>query len=191
MRIHSAGYVPLSVGWKYTECEGRTIMERVHSRVLVVVLGGALAGGASACGSTGSTRPAAVSPERVEVGYGKQDRETMTGAVSSVTAKEVGPAQVSRIEDLLRRVAGVEVLERGGGNFTLRIRGNRTFGGFSEPLVVVDGVPVRAGSAMHELRGMNPNDIDRIDVLKDAGSTAIYGSRGGNGVILITTKRQI
>ncbi len=97
------------------------------------------------------------------------------------------------MEDLLRaRVPGLEVLPLANGAYTLRIRGRHTLSGGAtddEPLLVVDDVPLAAGSVSSVLSGIAPRDVGRIDVLKDAAATSIYGSRGGNGVIIITTKR--
>jgi TonB-dependent SusC/RagA subfamily outer membrane receptor len=76
-----------------------------------------------------------------------------------------------------------------GGGYSIRIRGASSFYGGGEPLFVIDGVPMLSTRPGHELDGINPSDIERIDVLKDAGSAAVYGSRATNGVILITTRR--
>jgi len=93
-----------------------------------------------------------------------------------------------RVEEMLRgRVAGVEVLDLPGGGISVRIRGVTSVGLSTEPLYVVDGMPVRA-EAGGGLNWLNPRDVQRIEVLKDPGSTAFWGSRGANGVVLITTK---
>jgi TonB-dependent SusC/RagA subfamily outer membrane receptor len=81
---------------------------------------------------------------------------------------------------------GVDVVRQGGG-FRVLIRGMGSITASSEPLYVIDGLPLTSGTG--GMLGISPNDVARIDVLKDAGSTAIYGSRGANGVILITTRR--
>jgi len=125
--------------------------------------------------------------EIVVVGYGEVNRRDLTGAIGSVNSVDIvrsNPVQAAAA--LQGQVAGVninKVSNRPGEGFNIDIRGLSTFDGSSEPLVVVDGV---MGANMNVL---NPNDIESIDVLKDASSTAIYGSRGANGVILITTKR--
>lgn len=146
---------------------------------------------AFACGP--SLPPAADAPdpeEEVRIGYGSMDRDDLTGSVSSLTANDLEHQRVSRVEDLLAgRVAGVMVSSRADGSVSIRIRGIRSIMGSNEPLVVIDGMPVNAFSASHALMGLAPADVARIDVLKDAGSTAAYGVRGANGVILITTKR--
>jgi TonB-dependent SusC/RagA subfamily outer membrane receptor len=97
------------------------------------------------------------------------------------------------MEELLQaRVPGLEVLPLTNGNYTLRIRGHHSLRGRvteDEPLLVIDDIPVLQGSIGTALAGVSPRDVARIDVLKDAGATAIFGSRGANGVIIITTKR--
>jgi TonB-dependent SusC/RagA subfamily outer membrane receptor len=102
-------------------------------------------------------------------------------------------ARVARVEELLRaRVPGLEVLRLPNGDYTLRIRGQRGLRGATadeEPLLVIDDMPVPSGSIGATLAGLAPRDIARIDVLKDAAATAIYGARGANGVIIIKTQR--
>jgi TonB-linked SusC/RagA family outer membrane protein len=123
--------------------------------------------------------------EVVVVGYGEQQRTKVTGAISSVSAKEIDALPVASLDAALQgRAAGVTITNRGapGTNPTVRIRGIGTVGN-TEPLYVIDGIP--AGG----LNAINPNDIESIQVLKDAASAAIYGSRAGNGVILVTTKK--
>ena len=101
-------------------------------------------------------------------------------------------ARAARIDDLLRKVPGLEVRPLADGGFTVRIRGTHGILGSpteDDPLLVIDDIPVPAGSLGNALAGIAPRDVARIDVLKDASSTGIYGSRGANGVIIITTKR--
>jgi TonB-linked SusC/RagA family outer membrane protein len=115
--------------------------------------------------------------EIVVVGYGSVKKSDLTGAVSSISKKDLGDRQVSDIASLIQgRATGVDVSQG-----TIRIRGITTFNN-SDPLVVIDGF--LGGN----LATVNANDIENIEILKDASSTAIYGSRGANGVILITTK---
>lgn len=143
----------------------------------------------AACGKGGPKLPEPKN-DQVSIGYSTETKESFTGAVSSLSAEELKDRPVSRIEQLLEgRVAGLEVLRRPNGEYTLRIRGARSLKGGDEPLIVVDGTPVRAGGITEALAGLTRQDIANIDVLKDAGSTAIYGSRGANGVIVIRTKR--
>ena len=124
----------------------------------------------------------------VEVGYGTTSRRDVTTAVGSVSACDLGATRVTSVEELLQgRVAGVEVSPRASGGSTVRVRGARSFTGDAEPLFVLDGMPLSAGT--DALSHITPQEVQRIDVLKDASSTAIYGSRGMNGVIVITTKK--
>jgi TonB-linked SusC/RagA family outer membrane protein len=127
--------------------------------------------------------------EVVVIGYGTQKQREVTGAVGSVTTKDIAGVAVTGLDQALQgRIAGVQVTQNSGepgGNVSVRIRGLGSINGSNEPLYVVDGVPY--GS----LNAINPNDIERIDVLKDAASAAIYGSRATNGVVLVTTKRGV
>lgn len=126
--------------------------------------------------------------EVVVVGYGTQRQKEVTGAVASVGSKEINAVAVTGLDQALQgRMAGVQVTQNSGepgGSVSVKIRGVGSISSGTEPLYVVDGIPL-AGS----LNAINPNDIERIDVLKDAASAAIYGSRGSNGVVLVTTKR--
>lgn len=125
--------------------------------------------------------------DEVQIGYDSQERSSVTGSVGSVTAEDLAGQKVTRVEEMIEgRFPGVHVVRTANG-LSLRIRGVSTFLGSSEPLIVIDGMPLHGGG--NALVGINPNDIARIDILKDAGATAIYGSRGANGVVLITTKR--
>lgn len=126
--------------------------------------------------------------EVVVVGYGVMKKSDVTGAVSRVTAEELTKRPVNNaFEAMQGKIAGVDITssERPGTLGSVRIRGTRSISASSDPLYVVDGVPLSAGG----IETINPHDIESIDVLKDASSTAIYGSRGANGVILVTTKR--
>ncbi len=123
--------------------------------------------------------------DQVRIGYGSQDQEDVTGAVVTVRAEDLG-REVTSFEDLVQGLAGVTVRRLSNGGISLRIRGSSSFSSDDEPLYVINGVPIRAAPGQ-ALMGVNPRDITRIDVLKDAGATAIYGSRGANGVVLIFT----
>ena len=126
--------------------------------------------------------------EVVVVGYGVQKKSDVTGAMARVGSEELNTRPVNNaFEALQGKAAGVDITssERPGTVGSIRIRGNRSISASSDPLYVVDGVPLSAGG----IETINPRDIESIDILKDASSTAIYGSRGANGVILITTKR--
>ncbi|SFB48766.1 SusC/RagA family TonB-linked outer membrane protein [Algoriphagus aquimarinus] len=126
--------------------------------------------------------------EVIVVGYGEQKKETITGAVATVKGKELTKSPAMNLSNSIAgRMAGVVAVNRSGepgyDGSSIRIRGSNTLGNNSA-LVVIDGIPARAGG----LERLNPNDIESISVLKDA-SAAIYGSRAANGVILVTTKR--
>ncbi len=108
--------------------------------------------------------------------------------VNTITSDDVENHPVTYTEQLLRgQIAGVEVLEKPGGGFSIRIRGSSSIYGSSEPLYVVDGMQVMNDSRLG-LSWLNIHDIKKIEVLKRAGETAMYGTRGANGVVLITTK---
>ena len=162
------------------------------SKAGLALLAVALATGCAGTGSVPSPSPA-VNPapeDQVSVGYGTQSRRNITGAVSSYIPTEAD-AHIARVETMLQgNIPGLEVI-RQGGDFTLRIRGFKTLreGGDDAPLLVIDDIIVPAGSFATALAGIAPYDVARIDVLKDAGATAVYGSRGANGVVIITTKR--
>lgn len=154
-----------------------------------LALAAGLAGLTAACGpGHASTAPAPLA-DSVHIGYGSQSRRDLTGAVGTITQDDIDAQRTSRLEELLSRIPGVRVVRIASGEFSVRIRGVRSFNGSDEPLFVVDGVPLASfHGGMSVVAGIPPGDIARIDVLKDA-SAAIYGSRGANGVILITTKR--
>jgi TonB-dependent SusC/RagA subfamily outer membrane receptor len=158
----------------------------IETRTVVVALGLALGG--SACTATGSVSRPFPSGEPVPIGYAAVTSGVATGAATSLGATELDAANAVRIEDLLRRVPGVDVTRGANGRVTVRIRGPHTLMGSGEPLLVLDGVAVQYDTGAL-LRDIHPNDIARIEVLKDAASTAIFGMRGGSGVIMITTKR--
>ncbi|MDI1323315.1 MAG: TonB-dependent receptor [Algoriphagus sp.] len=126
--------------------------------------------------------------EIVVVGYGTVKKSQMTGAISSVGNKEIQELPITDARQALQgRAAGVDVTQSGskpGSSPQVRIRGRRSFNASNEPLYVVDGIPTVGG-----MEDINPSDITSMEVLKDASATAIYGSRGSNGVVLITTKR--
>jgi len=127
--------------------------------------------------------------EVVAVGYGVQKKSDVTGALTSVSAEELTLRPVNNtFEALQGKAAGVDITtsERPGTVGSIRIRGNRSLTATNAPLYVVDGVPLMSASSIETL---NPRDIESIDILKDASATAIYGSRGANGVIIITTKQ--
>jgi TonB-linked SusC/RagA family outer membrane protein len=128
--------------------------------------------------------------EVVVIGYGTQRREAVTGSVSSLAANQIREVPSSNLSQALQgRVAGVEMSQtssKPGATMQIRIRGSRSLNASNDPLIVLDGIPF-AGS----IADINPNDIKSIDILKDASATAIYGSRGANGVILVTSVRGV
>ena len=124
----------------------------------------------------------------VVIGYGTQRKEAVTGSVASVGGSEVREVPSANVTQALQgRIAGVEMTQtntKPGATMQIRIRGARSLNASNDPLVVLDGIPF-AGS----INDIDPNNIKSVDILKDASATAIYGSRGANGVILITTNR--
>lgn len=127
--------------------------------------------------------------EVVVVGYGTSKKSDVTGAIVSVSAEKLMTRPVNNaLEGLQGKAAGVDIVssERPGTVGSVRIRGNRSLTASNDPLYVVDGVPLMSASSIETL---NPRDIASIDILKDASATAIYGSRGANGVIIVTTKQ--
>lgn len=126
--------------------------------------------------------------EVIVVGYGTVKKSQLTGAISSVSSREIQEQPITDARQALQgRAAGVDVVQPGskpGSAPQVRIRGRRSFNASNEPLFVIDGIPTVGG-----LEDINPQDITSMEVLKDASATAIYGSRGANGVVLITTKR--
>jgi TonB-linked SusC/RagA family outer membrane protein len=126
--------------------------------------------------------------EVVVVGYGSQKKSQLTGAISQVSAKQISEMPITSLGQALQgRAAGVDVSQSGskpGSAPRILIRGRRSFNAGNDPLYVVDGIPLSDG-----YEDINPNDIQSMEVLKDATATAIYGARGANGVILVTTKR--
>ena len=131
---------------------------------------------------------ASVLNEAVVVGYGSVARSDLTGSVANVNMGDIRNAAVTSIDQALQgRVAGADILSTSGdpdATTSIRIRGTRSINASNDPLIVVDGVL----DAVSDLNDINPSDIASISILKDASSTAIYGARGANGVILITTK---
>ena len=146
---------------------------------------------AAACASGGARPSLGPQTDSVSTGAGRQARGDVTAAVGTISEEELERVRVSRVEELLMgRVAGVEVVRTPNGDFSVRIRGVHSFNGTDEPLLVVDGMQIPAGGTGRALSALAPNDIARIEVLKDAGATAAYGSRGANGVLVITTKKR-
>ena len=140
--------------------------------------------------------------EVVVIGYGTQEKRDLTGAVASVESSDIENVPAASLDNILQgKAAGVQVIQgtgAPGGGVSVRIRGNASVSRGNSPLYVVDGVPLTntgnlsqtsAEGTTNALADINPNDIESIEVLKDASAASIYGVRGGNGVVLITTKR--
>lgn len=127
----------------------------------------------------------------VVIGYGTTKKQDLTGSVANVKMSDIADVPVSSVDQALQgRIAGVDIMSTSGepGSATsIRIRGTRSIEASNEPLIVVDGVM----DAVQDLGDINGDDIESISVLKDASSTAIYGSRGANGVIIVTTKKGV
>ncbi|MGF6846530.1 TonB-linked SusC/RagA family outer membrane protein [Chitinophaga sp. W3I9] len=132
----------------------------------------------------------------VVVGYGTQRKAASTGSIASVKAADITQTPVTNVaQGLAARVPGVQITQNNaapGGNISVRIRGTNSINGSSEPLYIVDGIQISNSGGVNDvspLSTINPNDIESVEILKDASSTAIYGARGANGVVLISTKR--
>jgi TonB-linked SusC/RagA family outer membrane protein len=144
--------------------------------------------------------------EIVVVGYGSVKKSDLTGSVASIKADDIVSTSVTSLDQgLIGRAAGVVVMQTSGqpgAATSIRIRGVTSLMGTNEPLYVIDGIPIisdpgatdafaSGGPALNPLASINPSDIESVEILKDASGTAIYGARGANGVILITTKRGV
>ncbi|MGQ8336844.1 TonB-dependent receptor [Sunxiuqinia sp. A32] len=142
--------------------------------------------------------------EVVAVGYGVQNKRALASSISKISSDEIaGSTTANTVDQALQgRISGVQVVETSGepgAASVVRIRGNNSLSGSNEPLYVIDGMPMPSyreasssfggSSELNGLYGINPADIESVEVLKDASATSIYGSRGANGVILITTKK--
>lgn len=138
-----------------------------------------------------------VMDEVVVIGYGSQKKDDLTGSITAVGEKDFNEGLISSPEQLINgKVAGVQIVSAGGSptsGSTIRIRGGASLNASNDPLIVLDGVPMEVGGSVsgagNFLSLINPNDIESMTILKDASSTAIYGSRASNGVIIITTKK--
>ncbi|SHF16217.1 SusC/RagA family TonB-linked outer membrane protein [Dysgonomonas macrotermitis] len=133
----------------------------------------------------------------VVIGYGTQRKSDLTGSVSNVSSKDFNAGLISSPEQLINgKVSGVQIMSNSGSptaGSTIRIRGGASLNASNDPLIVLDGVPLESGGISGNtgnfLSLINPSDIESMSILKDASSTAIYGSRASNGVIIITTKK--
>ena len=138
-------------------------------------------------GACGRAAPGATPSPRERTAAGDHP----AGSVATLDEAELQRIRFTRVEELLNgRVPGLYVIRTGTGGYTLRVRGIQTFQGSGEPLLVIDGMPIRSGGLETALAGLNPTDLSRVEVLKDAGATGAYGVQGANGVVLITTRRR-
>ncbi|GGG39838.1 SusC/RagA family TonB-linked outer membrane protein [Hymenobacter glacieicola] len=181
-----------------TDADGRFSLNAPENSTLVISYVGfarqevPITGASSSVNVTLAEDTRALS-EVVVVGYGTQERGSVTGAVSSVSSREIATQPVADATQALQgRAAGVTITSNGGApggaaGTSIRIRG-LTSAGNNNPLFVVDGFPLPDGGE-NQLNAISPNDIESIDILKDASATAIYGVRAANGVVIITTKR--
>ncbi len=133
------------------------------------------------------------------VGYGTQSKKNLTDNIARVTAKDIQQVPVSNVQNaLVGKLAGVQITQTNGkveGGMNIRVRGAASISASTQPLYVLDGIPLITddessnGAPTNPLLTLSPNEIESIDVLKDASSAAIYGARGANGVVIITTKK--
>ncbi|UOQ75378.1 TonB-dependent receptor [Hymenobacter sp. 5516J-16] len=184
-----------------TDADGRFSLNAPENSTLVVSYVGfarkevPITGASSSVNVTLTEDTRALS-EVVVVGYGTQERGSVTGAISSVSNQEITRQPVSDVTQAIQgKVSGVTITSNGGApggaaGTSVRVRGI-TSAGNNKPLYVVDGFPLPDGdpNSENQLNAISPNDIETIDILKDASATAIYGVRAANGVVIITTKR--
>ena len=165
---------------------------RTVAFVLVLTAVSALGAACSSSAGTTKTQPEPKGEDSVSIGYGREAKRDVTTAVASLSDEQLSNQRVARVEELLRgRLAGVEVVPLPNGDYALRIRNASSNAGNAAPLIVLDGMPLpRGGGLGSALSGISPDDISRIEVLKDAASASAYGSDGVNGVVVITTKRR-
>lgn len=135
--------------------------------------------------------------EVVAIGYGTQRKKDLTGSVASISNKEIKNLPITSVEGAMQgRMPGVMIQQSSGqpgAGIVMRIRGASSIAGGNDPLFVIDGVPQfnsnSSSNSTNGLAALNPNDVESIEILKDASATAIYGSRAANGVVMVTTKR--
>jgi TonB-linked SusC/RagA family outer membrane protein len=162
----------------------------------------ALAAGDTATADFGLRASAVRLGEVVAIGYGEANQRELSSAAVTITAQEIENQPIASVPATLQgRAAGVQVIQNAGnpGNgISVRVRGAASITASNQPLFVVDGVPVLSenvaqlgmgGQEIDAISGINPNDLESVTILKDAAATAIYGSRGSNGVVVLTTKR--
>ena len=193
-----------------TDIEGKFVLEVQEKDVLVISYIGFISKKLTVSALTNYTIILEADIEALEevvvIGYGTQKKSDITGSVSSIRKADMNPGPVASVSNLMQSTAPGVVLTQSssqpGGGFDVKIRGASSVLGANGPLYVIDGLPVtsdnvqpgsssrhRSSPPRNPLNGLNPQDIVSIEILKDASATAIYGARGANGVVLITTKR--
>lgn len=182
-----------------TDLDGNFSVEAEDTDVLIIRFLGYTTQEVPVAGRTSITislQPSSLQKDEVVVvGYGTKTRKEVSSSISSVGAKEITATPVADAAQALQgRVAGVQIIQNSGapggtGGTSIRIRGISSVNGSNNPLIVLDGFPLPDQTSDNILNSINPNDIESIDVLKDAAAASIYGVRGSNGVIMITTKR--
>jgi TonB-dependent SusC/RagA subfamily outer membrane receptor len=162
----------------------------IARHVLRLAAVSAIGAGVLGCGAARSTpAPRERTPPEARGGAGRSVEGEGTGSVSVVDGDALHGVAEANLEGMLEgRVAGVQIIRLAGGGISVRIRGPGSIGGDTEPLYVVDGMLVHV-TADRGLYWLSPADIRRIEILKDASTTSMYGVRGANGVVLITTRR--
>jgi TonB-dependent SusC/RagA subfamily outer membrane receptor len=160
---------------------------RSPARSLVFLFAVIVGAGLLGCSSSSSTRTAPEEEGTINTGYATQKKSESTTATATVKPSQQDKDYARNLSDLLQgRTAGVDVSRTGAGKVRILIRGPNSFNASNDPLYVVDGTPISPGP--NGIVPINPRNVKSITVLKDAGSTAIYGSRGAAGVIVIETE---
>lgn len=197
LQISSIGYEPIEVGIQHSPTGGYTAYAVNKTQASLIK---ATTGETVVVNITLELNTSKLDEVQV-VAYGTQKAKYMTNAVSSVKARDIANVPVASVDALLQgRTAGVQVVQNSGapgGAVTVRVRGTTSINAGNNPLYVVDGVPTESGdqsplslgTTTNSIASINPNDIESIEVLKDASASSLYGSRAANGVVLITTKR--
>jgi TonB-dependent SusC/RagA subfamily outer membrane receptor len=161
----------------------------IASRGLLFAALTLITGGVLGCGAVRSAPPPSEPSPEARGGAGRSVASEGTGSVAVIDGDDLHGNPAPQLEGMLEgRVAGVQIIRLAGGGMSVRIRGPGSINGDTEPLYVVDGMMIQSASG-RGLYWLNPGDIQRIEILKDASTTSMYGVRGSNGVVLITTRR--
>lgn len=142
---------------------------------------------AAACATAPTPEAEPVGQNDVAIGYGDVESKSVIGSVATAETGDEEVIHSGTLANMLSKIPGVRVVDLPDGQMSVQIRGTNSILGGTEPLYVIDGMVIASGAG---ILGLSPSTIESITVLKDAGSTAIYGSRGANGVILIKTKKR-